>query len=291
QGRREQHLRCDRRHPLRRERPRPRAPRQSPGERFRHRSRAARSAAAPRRRRDQLLPGRPALRVGRRPGPALCRGGGRLRADRPPVPGPRIRRPRFREPRVRRQGVLQPQLRLALRRARLLDRSRQPLPGRRRRSPVPRLLDSRVALPGRGDGRSDLQVLIRDPSPTSAARWAAYGRLRFMPRHPHVAPSVAAMSGSVYSNVLHRLANFRGEVVPLSVGDTWMEPPEGARMEDIKVADHPGMHRYAPPQGLPDLLDLLADRLRARTGVATGRENILLTTGATGGLSTVAGAL
>jgi len=99
------------------------------------------------------------------------------------------------------------------------------------------------------------------------------------------------MSGSVYSNVLHRLANFRGEVVPLSVGDTWMEPPEGARMEDIKVADHPGMHRYAPPQGLPDLLDLLADRLRARTGVATGRENILLTTGATGGLSTVAGAL
>src|SRR6185295_19712550 len=65
----------------------------------------------------------------------------------------------------------------------------------------------------------------------------------------------------------------------------------GARMEVIKVADHPGMHRYAPPQGLPALLDLLADRLRARTGVATGRENILLTTGATGGLSTVAGAL
>ena len=33
-----------------------------------------------------------------------------------------------------------------------------------------------------------------------------------------------------------------------------MEPPPGCRMEDLSVAAHPGMHRYAPTKGLPGLL-------------------------------------
>ena len=48
-----------------------------------------------------------------------------------------------------------------------------------------------------------------------------------MPRHPHVSPSVAGIPGSVYTTLAHRLASYPGEVYPLHVGDTWMEPPEG----------------------------------------------------------------
>jgi N-succinyldiaminopimelate aminotransferase len=70
-----------------------------------------------------------------------------------------------------------------------------------------------------------------------------------------------------------------------------MEPPEGCRMEDLHVADYPGMHRYAAPQGMPALLDAIAERARQRTGVDTRRENVLVATGATGGLGAVAGAL
>ncbi|MFP5284671.1 MAG: pyridoxal phosphate-dependent aminotransferase, partial [Thermoanaerobaculia bacterium] len=86
-------------------------------------------------------------------------------------------------------------------------------------------------------------------------------------------------------------ATYQGEVYPLHVGDTWMEPAEGCRMEDIRVADHPGMHRYAAPQGMPALLDAIAERALQRTGVPTSRENVLVAAGATGGLGAVAGAI
>lgn len=112
-----------------------------------------------------------------------------------------------------------------------------------------------------------------------------------MPRHPGFSPSVQDIAGNVYSALAHKLATYQGEVYPLHVGDTWMEPAEGCRMEDIRVADHPGMHRYAAPQGMPALLDAVAGRVRERTGVPTGRENVLVAAGATGGLGAVAGAI
>lgn len=112
-----------------------------------------------------------------------------------------------------------------------------------------------------------------------------------MPRFPRFSPSVDDISGSVYSALAHRLAAFQGEVYPLHVGDTWMEPPAGCRMEDLRVEQYPGMHRYAPPQGLPALLDAVAEQARARTGVPTEPENVLVATGATGALGAVAGAI
>jgi len=112
-----------------------------------------------------------------------------------------------------------------------------------------------------------------------------------MPRHPGYSPSVQSIAGAVYSALAHRLATYQGEVYPLHVGDTWMEPPEGCRMEDLTVAENPGMHRYAPPQGMPALIDAIVERVRQRTGVPTERENVLVATGATGGLAAVAGAI
>lgn len=112
-----------------------------------------------------------------------------------------------------------------------------------------------------------------------------------MPRHPDFAPSVARIGGSVYSSLAHRLATFEGETYPLHVGDTWMEPPAGCRMEDLTVAEHPGMHRYTTPHGLPELVAAIAERVTARSGEPTTGDEVLLTTGATGGLGAVLGAL
>ncbi|HVT18917.1 MAG TPA: pyridoxal phosphate-dependent aminotransferase [Thermoanaerobaculia bacterium] len=112
-----------------------------------------------------------------------------------------------------------------------------------------------------------------------------------MPRHPAFSPSVGDIAGNVYSALAHRLACHQGEVYPLHVGDTWMEPPEGCRMEDLKVAEWPGMHRYAPPQGMPALLDAIVEQTRGRSGVPTERDNVLIATGATGALGAVAGAI
>ena len=112
-----------------------------------------------------------------------------------------------------------------------------------------------------------------------------------MPRPPLLSPAATSIKGSVYSSVLHRLARYRGEVYPLHVGDTFLEPAEGCRMEDLTVAAHPGMHRYAPPQGLPALVDALLERLRARTGVPLERANVFVAGGGTSGLASVAGAI
>jgi aspartate/methionine/tyrosine aminotransferase len=112
-----------------------------------------------------------------------------------------------------------------------------------------------------------------------------------MPRHPRFAPTVDDIAGAVYSALAHRLANFPGEVYPLHVGDTWMEPAPGCRMENLTVAEYPGMHRYAAPQGMPALIDAIVEQIRRRTGVGIERENVLVTTGATGGLGAVAGAI
>jgi len=61
-------------------------------------------------------------------------------------------------------------------------------------------------------------------------------------------------------------------------------------MEDLRVADHPGMHRYASPHGLPELLDLIVERAVETTGVATTRANALVGAGATGVLGAAIGA-
>jgi aspartate/methionine/tyrosine aminotransferase len=112
-----------------------------------------------------------------------------------------------------------------------------------------------------------------------------------MTQRPHFSPSVRDIGGAVYSALAHRLASHRGETYPLHVGDTWMEPPDGCRMEDLRVGEYPGLHRYAAPQGMPALLDAIVERVRQRTGVATERDNVLVATGATGGLGAVAGAI
>ena len=70
-----------------------------------------------------------------------------------------------------------------------------------------------------------------------------------------------------------------------------MEPAAGCRMEDLKVAEHPGLHRYTPTAGLPQLREALAEQTTRRTGVATEGANVIVSAGATAALSTVTGAL
>lgn len=112
-----------------------------------------------------------------------------------------------------------------------------------------------------------------------------------MPRHPDVTQRIAAMPTSVYSALAHRLSKYSGEIYPLHVGDTWMEPAQGCRMQDLTVADHPGMHKYAPVQGLPALIDGVVAQVTDRSGLSVERDEVLITPGATPGLATIANAI
>ncbi len=113
-----------------------------------------------------------------------------------------------------------------------------------------------------------------------------------MPRFPNLASTLECIGGSVYSSLAHRMASHElPELYPLHVGDTWLEPADGCRMQDLRVQTHPGMHRYADPQGIPALIDAVAQRVEQRTGSPTASENVLITTGATGALGAVMGAI
>ncbi|MCZ6463646.1 MAG: pyridoxal phosphate-dependent aminotransferase [Proteobacteria bacterium] len=112
-----------------------------------------------------------------------------------------------------------------------------------------------------------------------------------MPRPPHFAPALADIPGAVYSPFADRLRDHPGPLFPLHVGDTWMEPFEGGRMEDLGTADHPGMHRYSDTRGIPELLDGILEKVRARNGLDCERDSVLVGAGATGSLATAVGAI
>ena len=111
-----------------------------------------------------------------------------------------------------------------------------------------------------------------------------------MPKFPAIAESAQGVKGAVYSGLKKQPASGRTPV-PLHVGDTWMEPARGCRMQDLTVDDHPGMHRYSPVPGYPLLRDRIAEVHGERTGVSTERNQVVVTAGATAGLAAAVSAL
>jgi len=99
------------------------------------------------------------------------------------------------------------------------------------------------------------------------------------------------MPGAVYSPLGDRIRARRGPVYPLHVGDTWREPFPGARMQDLAQSVHPDLNRYTATQGIPELVDAIVEKLRARNRIAAERDSVLVTGGATAGLANAVGAL
>jgi N-succinyldiaminopimelate aminotransferase len=112
-----------------------------------------------------------------------------------------------------------------------------------------------------------------------------------MPRHPRLAPTALGLSDRVYSALALKARGRPGPVFPLHVGDTYLDPPAGARAEDQRTADHPRLHNYAPVQGEPVLLAAIRRRLAARHGAELDPECVQVMPGATAGLTAVAAAL
>ena len=112
-----------------------------------------------------------------------------------------------------------------------------------------------------------------------------------MPRPPRFAPATEAMPGAVFSPIADRMREVPGGVCPLHVGDTWMEPFAGGRMQDLFEADHPGLHRYCETRGIPALIDAIVEKVRAKNGLRCEPQNVLVTAGATGALCAALGAI
>ena len=99
------------------------------------------------------------------------------------------------------------------------------------------------------------------------------------------------MPGSVYAPVPAGAVSAAREVCPLNVGDTWLEPLEGARLQDILQSEHPGLNRYSDPRGVPELIDAIVEKVRARNGIEAERASVLVSAGATSALACAVGTL
>jgi N-succinyldiaminopimelate aminotransferase len=112
-----------------------------------------------------------------------------------------------------------------------------------------------------------------------------------MPRFPEVAESSVGLSDAVFSKLVARARERGGKTYPLHVGDTYLEPYEGARAEAIRSVDHHRLHNYAPVQGEPALLDAILAHVERRSGARLDRELVQVVSGATAGIAVVVDAL
>ena len=99
------------------------------------------------------------------------------------------------------------------------------------------------------------------------------------------------MSSAVFSPVGAQALERLRDACPLHVGDTWMEPFPGARMQDLREDEHPGLHRYCPARGVPELVDAVVEKVRARNALPCERDSVLVSAGATGALGAAIGAI
>ncbi len=109
------------------------------------------------------------------------------------------------------------------------------------------------------------------------------------PATGRAAAAVAALPGAVYTPF--DLSAHPGPLFLLHVGDTYLPPPAGARMEDLREADHPGLSRYGETGGCAPLVDATLQKLRERNGLGVERAGLLVTAGATSGLACAVSAL
>ena len=108
-----------------------------------------------------------------------------------------------------------------------------------------------------------------------------------MPRYPSLSRTTAGLSDRVFAVLLPRIQAHQGKLHALHVGDTYLNPPEAAQSEKVRMAEHSRMHTYAPPQGMPVLLEAIQARLKRRFGVEVPQESLQVTLGATGGINLV----
>jgi N-succinyldiaminopimelate aminotransferase len=99
------------------------------------------------------------------------------------------------------------------------------------------------------------------------------------------------MPGAIFSPRDGRNDAAGARVCPLNVGDTWLQPFEGGRMEDLSAKDHPELHRYTDTRGISPLIDAIVEKVRDRNGLTCERESVMVTAGATGGLCCAVGML
>ncbi|MCX7808654.1 MAG: aminotransferase class I/II-fold pyridoxal phosphate-dependent enzyme, partial [Deltaproteobacteria bacterium] len=99
------------------------------------------------------------------------------------------------------------------------------------------------------------------------------------------------MTDEVFSHLFSRARRSGHPIRALHVGDTYLQPPECARVESIRCSDHPRLYNYAPVRGETELIAAFQRRILECTGEEIDPDLIQVTLGATGGIAVTIDAL
>ncbi len=113
---------------------------------------------------------------------------------------------------------------------------------------------------------------------------------------PRIADTAAAIRPGVFAELQRHIDKFTasgGDLIPLHIGDTYLDPPQAARFGSIieRHGADEGLYRYGAVAGLAALRDAIADELRGHSRAfasVDGKRHILLGAGATHALACAA---
>lgn len=98
---------------------------------------------------------------------------------------------------------------------------------------------------------------------------------------PRISRAASGLRASVFAQLADRFRNPPPGFLPMHIGDTWMAPPEAARLETLDWSKAPPLYKYSHPFGLREMLEEVAARLQARNGIPATPDWLQITCGAT----------
>ncbi len=107
-----------------------------------------------------------------------------------------------------------------------------------------------------------------------------------MPRHPQTNPNSAALQPAVFTRLLPIIGQMAEKPIPLHIGDTFLSPPDAARLQDVAPSFGDSIYAYSAPNGLPGLRGAFCDRWTRLGKRDLDLDRVHITVGATGAVST-----
>lgn len=107
---------------------------------------------------------------------------------------------------------------------------------------------------------------------------------------PRLSVAAEALPLSIFARLYEKLAGFRGDVIPLQIGDTYLMPPACGRLAAMAYDDDRDLYRYGPAGGWPPLVEALTRKVRTVNGIPVEDGGVQVTAGATHALACAVGA-
>lgn len=113
----------------------------------------------------------------------------------------------------------------------------------------------------------------------------AQNEVEDMPTFPKFADRVHQITGSVFETYRAKIAAQGDNLVKLHIGDTYLPPNYPLPIDADILREHADFNRYCNTFGIEPLRAALTDKLRSDNDLAVTADNILISSGATNGLS------